>query len=60
MDLFSLIIALIIVGLILYLLNMLPIDATIKQIIHVVVIVVVIIWLLSMVLPLSWHIPIRR
>jgi hypothetical protein len=46
MDLVSLLIVLIIVGAVLYLMRMLPIDNTIKTIITVVVIVAVVIWLL--------------
>lgn len=49
--LISIVIALIIVGLVLYLVGLLPIDATIKKIINVVVIVAVIIWLLAVFLP---------
>lgn len=48
MSLITLIIYLIVVGLILYLVGMLPIDAQIKQIINVVVIVALIIWLLQL------------
>ena len=47
MSLIGLIVFLIVVGLILYLISLLPIDGTIKRIIHILVIVVVIIWLLS-------------
>jgi len=47
MPLIGLIVTLIIVGLLLYLINMLPIDATIKNIIYVLVIVFVILWLIS-------------
>jgi len=47
MTLVGLIVVLIIIGLLLYLVSMLPIDATIKNIIHVLVIVFVILWLLS-------------
>lgn len=42
----ELLIALIIVGAILYLIQLVPIDATIKRIIQVIVIVAIIIWLL--------------
>jgi hypothetical protein len=38
---------LIVVGLLLYLLNMLPIDGNIKNIIYVVVLVAVILWVIS-------------
>jgi hypothetical protein len=44
--LIQLVICLIIVGLLLYIVNLLPMDANIKQIIRVVVIVFIIIWLL--------------
>lgn len=42
----SLIIALIIVGALLYLLQLLPIDATVKRIIQVIAIVILVVWLL--------------
>lgn len=42
----SLLIALIILGALLYVLTLLPIDATIKRIIQVIAIVAVVIWLL--------------
>jgi hypothetical protein len=44
--LIQLLICLIIVGLLLYIVNLLPIEANIKQIIRVVVIVFIVIWLL--------------
>jgi hypothetical protein len=47
----SLLIALLVVGALLYVLQLLPLDATIKRIIQVIVIVVVVIYLLRM-LPL--------
>jgi len=47
MSLLSLVIALIVVGLVLYLLTLVPIDGTIKKVIHAVVIVAVIVWLLQ-------------
>jgi hypothetical protein len=47
MTLLGLIVALIIVGLLLYLVSTLPIDATIKTIIRAVVIVAVVLWLLE-------------
>ena len=51
MDLISLIIALIIIGLLLYVVEtLLPIDPTIKRVIHVVIIVVVILWLVRVLL----------
>ena len=59
MPLIGIIISLVVLGLILYLVTMLPIDPAIKNIIHVIVIVVVILWLLSMVWPMFgyWHYP---
>lgn len=42
----SLLIALIVIGAVLYLIGLLPIDATIKQIIYVIAIVAVLIWVL--------------
>jgi hypothetical protein len=47
-SLVSLVIALIIVGVCLYLIELLPMDATIKTIIRVIIILVVILWLLGM------------
>jgi len=46
MSLISLIIALIILGLLLYVVKLLPIDGTVKQIISAVVVVAIVIWLL--------------
>ena len=46
--LISLLILLIIVGSVLYIVQMLPIDATIKRIIHIVFVVVVLIYLLQL------------
>lgn len=43
----SLLITLIVIGLVLYLISTLPIDARIKNIIHVIVVVLVIVWLLE-------------
>jgi hypothetical protein len=45
--LISVIVTLIVVGLLLYLIGLIPMDGTIKQIIRVVVIIAVIIWLLQ-------------
>ena len=45
--LISIIVTLIVVGLVLYLVGLIPMDGTIKQIIRVVVIIAVIIWLLQ-------------
>jgi hypothetical protein len=44
-------IALVIVGAILYLLQLLPIDGTVKQIIQVIAIVFVVIWAIKVLLP---------
>jgi hypothetical protein len=46
-GLVSIIITLIVVGLLLYLIGMIPMDGTIKQIIRVVVLIFVIVWLLQ-------------
>lgn len=46
-GLISVIVTLIIIGLLLYLIGLIPMDATIKQIIRVVVIIAVVIWLLQ-------------
>lgn len=48
MSLIGLLILLIVIGLILYLINLLPIDARIKSVCYVVVVVFVIIYLLQM------------
>jgi uncharacterized membrane protein YGL010W len=48
----QLLIGLIVLGAILYILTMLPIDATIKRIIQVIVIVFVIVWLLQFFWPM--------
>lgn len=45
--LLSIIVTLVIVGVVLYLLQLIPMDATIKQVIHVLVILFVILWLLQ-------------
>jgi hypothetical protein len=48
MPLINVVIVLIVVGVLLWLIqNYIPMDATIKRIIHVVVIIVVVIWLLN-------------
>lgn len=46
MSLISLLIALIIIGAVLYIVGLLPIDGTVKRIIQVVAIVALVIWLL--------------
>jgi hypothetical protein len=47
MPLISLVIVLIVVGVLLYLMNYIPMDATIKKIITIVVIICVVLWLLN-------------
>jgi hypothetical protein len=47
MDLISLLVALVIVGVLLYVVSLIPMDATILRIIQIVVILVVVLWLLS-------------
>lgn len=46
-------IALVILGAILYLLNLLPIDATVKRIIQVIAIVFIVIYAIRVLLPMS-------
>jgi hypothetical protein len=60
--LISVIVTLIVIGLLLYLIGLIPMDGTIKQIIRVVVIIAVIIWLLqtfNLLGPLGFHHAIR-
>ena len=60
MSLLSILVMLIVIGLLLYLVeSVLPIDATIKRIIHIVVVLVVVLWLLSAFFP-GLDLPIRR
>lgn len=47
MSLVGIVVALIIVGALLYILSLIPIDATIKRIIYVVVLVAALLWILS-------------
>ncbi len=47
MSLISIIITLVVLGLILWLVTLLPIDATIQRIIHIVAIICVVLWLLQ-------------
>lgn len=51
MDLVSLLIALIVIGAVLYIVSLLPIDATIKTIIKVVAVVALAVWLLRALAP---------
>lgn len=53
MDLLQLAIACIVVGAILYILNLLPIDATLKTIAYVIVIVLVAIYALRILAPMA-------
>lgn len=47
MPLFGLILTLVLIGMMLYLIDLIPMDAALKTIIRVVVIVAVILWLIS-------------
>ena len=47
MSIISVLVVLVLVGLVLWVVSQLPLDVTIKRIIHVVVVVLVIIWLLQ-------------
>jgi len=46
-GLVSIIISLVVIGLLLYLVELIPMDATIKQIIRIIVIIAVVVWLLE-------------
>jgi hypothetical protein len=46
-GLVGIIITLVVIGLLLYLVELIPMDATIKQIIRIIVIIAVVIWLLE-------------
>jgi len=46
-GLISIIVYLVVIGLVLYLIELIPMDRTIKQIIRVIVIIAVVIWLLQ-------------
>jgi len=54
-TLITVLVALIVVGAVLYIVSLLPIDATLKKIINVVAIVAVVVWLLSFFKLLSLH-----
>jgi hypothetical protein len=43
----SIIVTLVVIGLVLYLINLIPMDSTIKQIIHAIIVVLVVVWLLQ-------------
>lgn len=47
MDLLTMVIVLIVVGILLWLVDLIPMDATIKRIIRILVIIVVVLWLLK-------------
>lgn len=49
----QLLIALVIIGAALYLLQLLPIDARVKQVIYVIAIVCIVIWAIKTLLPMS-------
>lgn len=50
MPILSLLIALIVVGVVLYLIQLIPMDARVKQIIMVLAIAIIVIWVLQMLL----------
>jgi VIT1/CCC1 family predicted Fe2+/Mn2+ transporter len=52
--LLHIIIVLVILGLLLYVVGLLPIDAQIKKIIQAIVIVVIVLWLVTLLLPVAW------
>lgn len=59
----QILVSLILLGLLLYVVNLLPIDATIKKVIVAVAIVFVIIWVIQIFIPGSfglWGPPLRR
>lgn len=61
MDLLSLIIVLIVIGVVLWLVNTyIPMDPKIKTILNVVVVLVVCLWLLDLFLPGGLHIPVGQ
>lgn len=51
MSIVSLLVALIVIGAVLYIVGMLPIDATIKRVIQVIAIVILGIWVIRALLP---------
>jgi len=46
-GLISIIVTLVVIGLLLYLVDLIPMDGTIKQIIRIIVIIAVVVWLLQ-------------
>lgn len=53
MSIVSLVVALIIIGAVLYIVGLLPIDATIKRVIQVIAIVILAIWAIRALLPVA-------
>lgn len=58
MDLIQLVMFLIVVGVLLYVVQMIPMDATIKKIITILVVAVIILWVLSQLIGYAPHIQI--
>ncbi len=50
----QILVALILLGLLLYVVQLLPIDATIKKIIYAVTIVLVVLWIIGLFFPAMW------
>lgn len=61
MPILSILVTLIVAGVALYIVSLIPMDATVKQIIKVLVILFVCLWVLSLFVPLGsvWY-PVRR
>jgi low temperature requirement protein LtrA len=59
MPIITILITLVIVGLVLWLVEQIPMDATIARIIRVVVIVLVVLWLISLFVPQFGHFQLR-
>lgn len=61
MDLISLIVVLIVIGVLLYAVNaLIPMDGKIKQILNIVVVIAVVLWLLGLFLGYGPHIHVGR
>jgi hypothetical protein len=60
MPLISILVVLIVLGVGLYLLQLIPMDATVKQIIRVLVILLVVLWVLSLFFPGVLRSPVLR
>jgi len=54
MPIVSILLVLIVVGVCLYLLNLIPMDATIKRIVQVVAILLVVLWVVRAIFPGLW------